>query len=59
MLSSSPKETGSDRGRAPADVEDAQAALNRLQEQLGLRLEPSKTWGQILVIDAIERPTEN
>ncbi len=30
-----------------------------LQEQLGLKLEPSKTEGQILVIDHIERPTEN
>jgi uncharacterized protein (TIGR03435 family) len=30
-----------------------------LPEQLGLKLEPSKTQGQILVIDHVERPTEN
>lgn len=39
--------------------DDAPAVSTALQEQLGLRLEPSKTQGQILVIDAIERPTEN
>jgi uncharacterized protein (TIGR03435 family) len=37
----------------------APSVFTALQEQLGLRLDPSKTQGQILVIDAIERPTEN
>jgi uncharacterized protein (TIGR03435 family) len=30
-----------------------------LPEQLGLKLEPSRAEGQILVIDHVERPTEN
>jgi uncharacterized protein (TIGR03435 family) len=45
-------------GAEPAP-DTAPSVFTALQEQLGLRLEPSKTQGQILVIDAIERPTEN
>jgi uncharacterized protein (TIGR03435 family) len=30
-----------------------------IQEQLGLKLEPQKTQAQALVIDHVERPSEN
>jgi uncharacterized protein (TIGR03435 family) len=30
-----------------------------VQDQLGLKLEPSKTQIKILVIESVERPTEN
>jgi uncharacterized protein (TIGR03435 family) len=45
-------------GAEPAP-DAAPSVFTALQEQLGLRLVPSKTQGQILVIDAIERPSEN
>src|SRR4051812_23608072 len=35
------------------------SVFTAVQEQLGLRLEPSKSQNQILVIDHIERPTED
>ena len=33
--------------------------FNALPEQLGLKLVPSRTMMQVLVVDAIERPAEN
>jgi uncharacterized protein (TIGR03435 family) len=30
-----------------------------MQDQLGLKLEPTTVEGQVLVIDHIERPTDN
>ena len=47
------------RAGAEPPPDAAPSVFTALQEQLGLRLESSKTQGQILVIDAIERPTEN
>lgn len=42
---------------APSD--DAPSVFTALREQLGLKLEPSHTERDVLVIDRLERPTEN
>jgi uncharacterized protein (TIGR03435 family) len=33
--------------------------LTAIQDQLGLKLQPSKVSMQVIVIDSIERPSEN
>jgi len=43
----------------PADPGDPPEFLTALREQLGLKLEPERTMVPVLVIDRIERPTEN
>lgn len=40
-------------------AQDTPSVFTSVQEQLGLRLVPSRTNVEILVIDSIERPTEN
>ena len=40
-------------------LDEAPSVFTALPEQLGLKLEPATTTGQILVIDHIERPTED
>jgi uncharacterized protein (TIGR03435 family) len=45
-------------GVAPSP-DDPPSVFTALPEQLGLKLEPATTAGQILVIDHIERPSEN
>lgn len=42
-----------------ADPSAAPSIFAALQTQLGLRLEPEKSSGEVLVIDHIERPSEN
>jgi len=47
---------GSDNG---APISDAPSFFTALQEQLGLRLVPTKAPTEVIVIDHIEHPTEN
>jgi uncharacterized protein (TIGR03435 family) len=54
---STPRTPGTSR-EAP-EPDDAPEFFTALREQLGLKLEPEKTMVPVLVIDHIERPTEN
>ena len=44
---------------APPPSDDQPSVFTAVREQLGLRLEPSRTERDVLVIDRLERPTEN
>jgi uncharacterized protein (TIGR03435 family) len=44
---------------APPPSGDVPSVFTAVREQLGLRLEPSRTERDVLVIDRLERPTEN
>jgi len=53
-------EMASRRGPEAASLPDAGPTLfAALQQQLGLRLRPSRAEQDTLVVDRIERPTEN
>jgi uncharacterized protein (TIGR03435 family) len=54
-----PNPTAGPGAAAAADPNDAPSVFTALQEQLGLKLEPDKMPLQHVVIDHIERPTEN
>ncbi len=47
------------RDAAPSNPGDAAEIFTAIQEQLGLKLEPSRSNVEVLVIDHVERPTEN
>ncbi len=44
---------------APSDSPGGISMFTAVQEQLGLRLEPAKGPGELLVIDSVDRPTAN
>jgi uncharacterized protein (TIGR03435 family) len=44
---------------APVQPNSAPGLYTAIQEQLGLKLEPTKTTFDVLVIDRLDRPTEN
>jgi uncharacterized protein (TIGR03435 family) len=47
-----------DDGQPPGDTSGT-SIFTAVQEQLGLKLEPTKVPTQVLVIDSIERPSDN
>jgi uncharacterized protein (TIGR03435 family) len=48
-----------DESKLPTDVNAAPGLFTAIQEQIGLKLEPVKAPAEVLVIDAVERPTAN
>ena len=54
-----PSWVASEHYGAAADPADATTIFTALPEQLGLTLEPSRAQVEVLVIDRMERPSEN
>jgi uncharacterized protein (TIGR03435 family) len=47
------------RGQTPPQDYNKPSVFSALQEQFGLRLEPQKAPFPVLVVESIQRPTEN
>lgn len=48
-----------DESKAATDINAAPGLFTAIQEQLGLRLEPTKAPADVLVVDSVERPSAN
>jgi uncharacterized protein (TIGR03435 family) len=48
-----------DESRAPTDGSAPPELFTAIQEQTGLKLEPVKAQTDVLVVDAVERPSAN
>ena len=46
-------------GMAPATGSEVPGMFTAMQEQLGLKLEATKAPVEVLVVDAVERPSQN
>jgi uncharacterized protein (TIGR03435 family) len=57
--STAPRPAAAESGASAARASDAPGIFHAIQEQLGLRLVPAKGPLDVLVIDHIERPSEN
>jgi uncharacterized protein (TIGR03435 family) len=53
------RQTPFDRERFPSIDPDGPSIFTAIEEQLGLKLQPEKGEGNVLVIDHVERPTED
>ena len=54
-----PRTGGGDAGNNPADPPDVPSLSQELEDKLGIKLVPGKGQVEVVVIDSIDRPTEN